>query len=373
VRILVVARSTVGHRGSGGMEQNAHRVVQHLRAEGHRLGLVTTAGVDVGALDDVFEAVWVAGRTRPGRYSLRWWLSPEVTLAVREHRPDLVLSISTAASSLLVRRGARPPVVLQMHGTARAEIASSLATPSLRELAKVGMNAARTLRERLALRRADTVVAVSDEVSRQLRAFPYGVAAEVIPNGVAGSVFRDAAARRADVRGALGIAPDASLGAFVGRLHPQKGADLAVAALSALPAHHQLLVVGDGPAAEALAEQARASGVAGRVHLLGRRGQDELPGLLAASDVFVFPTRRREGLPLTLLEAAAAGLPIVTTAGCGVPPDLGASVTLCRPDAEAVARAWRAALDGPTGGLAERYEERTMLAAYAALVERVGA
>ena len=136
----------------------------------------------------------------------------------------------------------------------------------------------------------------------------------VIPNGVAPARF-DAAAP-VDRR-SLGIPEDAVLALYVGRLDPQKGLDRLLQAADQVvrrcPTWH-LALAGDGPLrAEltALVEVGGLAGVADRVHWLGRR--DDVPGLLKAADYLVLPSLW-EGMPNVVLEAMAAGLPVVATA-----------------------------------------------------------
>ncbi|WP_435196318.1 glycosyltransferase [Natronomonas sp. EA1] len=111
---------------------------------------------------------------------------------------------------------------------------------------------------------------------------------------------------------ALGIDSGPVVGT-VGRLVERKGHhDL----LDAWPAvlkdhpHASLVIVGEGPERAALEAHAERLGISDSVHLLGRRG--DVPELLDLFDVFVFPSHY-EGLPGALIEAMAAGLPIVTT------------------------------------------------------------
>jgi glycosyltransferase involved in cell wall biosynthesis len=77
----------------------------------------------------------------------------------------------------------------------------------------------------------------------------------------------------------------------------------------------RLQFAGDGPERGACEAAARAAGIADRVEFLGARG--DIPGLLANADLFVLSTHW-EGLPLSILEAMRAGLPVIATQTGGV-------------------------------------------------------
>lgn len=98
----------------------------------------------------------------------------------------------------------------------------------------------------------------------------------------------------------------------VGVLRYYKGLHHLMRAMPAVDA--SLVVVGDGPeraALEALAEQLE---IAGRVHFAGRVADEDLPCYYQAADVFVLPSHlRSEAFGIVLLEAMAAGLPLITT------------------------------------------------------------
>jgi len=149
---------------------------------------------------------------------------------------------------------------------------------------------------------------------------------EVIPNAVANAVQLTAEERSA-LRRQLTGDPQRPLVIAVGRLTPAKGyGDLitAFAGLHARQPEARLVIVGDGTECEALTQQIMAMGMQETILLAGTR--NDVPRLLAASDLFV-SSSHWEGLPLAILEAMMAGLPIIATAVGDIPnvilPDSG--------------------------------------------------
>ena len=121
------------------------------------------------------------------------------------------------------------------------------------------------------------------------------------------------AGARAEVRAELGLPSDAAMLLSVGRLDRQKGhADLlcALAGVHSARPDVALVIAGEGPERERLEELRDALGLAHAVRLLGHR--DDVERLLAAADLFVFPSHF-EGTPFAMLEAMAQGLPIVSS------------------------------------------------------------
>lgn len=137
----------------------------------------------------------------------------------------------------------------------------------------------------------------------------------------------------------------------VGRLVSSKGYDLLLTALAelvpTLPGL-RLRIVGDGPLRNQLADQAARLGLSRHVEFLGARGVDEVRSELSRADLFVISSRD-EGLPRTLLEATAAGVPVVATRVGGIPAAAGhwPSVSLVTPDPGAIAAGVRTVLASP--------------------------
>ena len=130
---------------------------------------------------------------------------------------------------------------------------------------------------------------------------------------------------------------------FVGRLVRQKGLDVLVAALAKLDLalNWRLVLVGDGPEWPAIAGEAARLGLADRLEVRGWVRKEQLPAIYREGDIFVLPSRD-EGMANALLEAMAAGLPVVGTrvAGTGEVVIEGETGLLVAPeDADALAAA----------------------------------
>jgi glycosyltransferase involved in cell wall biosynthesis len=142
----------------------------------------------------------------------------------------------------------------------------------------------------------------------------------VIPNGVDFERFANAAP--ADLT-QFGVPCGSRVLLFVGRFDPQKGPLQLLEAAAEIFVDHadvHLLMVGDGPLASELRGWTRARNLESRVHFVGRR--ENIAALMRAADLFVLPSQW-EGLPNVVLEAMAAGTPVVATAVEGIRGLLG--------------------------------------------------
>lgn len=155
-----------------------------------------------------------------------------------------------------------------------------------------------------------------------------------------------------DVEGfsAAGAAREPGHVLSVGRLVEKKGFDVLVEALDLLARRgvdFRATLAGDGDQRQAIADDVAARGLAGRVALTGALDQDGIRALMARAQVFALPCLigedgNRDALPTVLLEAQAAGLPIVSTPVTGIPEILdrgGAGLLVPERDAEATADA----------------------------------
>jgi glycosyltransferase involved in cell wall biosynthesis len=265
-------------------------------------------------------------------------IRPAFERAVREFRPDLVFTpwaYPDGWAAVEVGHAAGLQVVLKVHGS------------DVLMLEKYPRRQARTAE---ALRRADGIVAVSQDLAErvvELGADPRGV--EVVYDGIDDSHFHPGPQDVA--RAELGLPPDGRVVLFVGNLIPVKGLDVLIRACALLRQQglsFTCVLVGQGPLGAALRQQADRAGLEDCVRFLGALPHDRLPAWYRAADVFVLPSHS-EGVPCVLLEAAACGTPFVASRVGGIPEiaHLGPSELTPPGNVEHLAAALRRRLDGP--------------------------
>lgn len=172
--------------------------------------------------------------------------------------------------------------------------------------------------DRTLLRCADRIVCLSQLQADRVAGL--GVAREkirIVPNAVEPPRATREQARR-ELCGRFGVAEGDLLVGVAGRLSPEKGAhDLirAIQALAPLPAGVRFLLFGEGPLRASLEREIQQSGLAAQVILAGFHG--DFPQLLPGLDLLVNPSHREE-MPNVVLEAMAAGVPVLATEVGGV-------------------------------------------------------
>jgi glycogen synthase len=263
--------------------------------------------------------------------------------------------------ALAAARRAQIPLVLTIH----CSLAHTLAGGGLRG-AMLRHTGGRL--EHLGGRAADAVIALTPRLAALL--VDDGVLAErirVIPSGVVPADFDSPGC---DALAAFGRPRVV----FIGRLAPQKGVRyLLEAAASLRTARAEVCVVGDGRERHALQRLGERLGIADRVHFLGFRPHDEIPGFLAGADVLVLPSVYEE-LGSVLLEGLQAGVPIVASDAGGIPDALGDAGVLVPPrDPVALAAAIDRLLAdaGLRTALSRRARERARRYDWDAVADRV--
>ncbi|HEU5012776.1 MAG TPA: glycosyltransferase family 4 protein [Roseiflexaceae bacterium] len=183
-----------------------------------------------------------------------------------------------------------------------------------------------SLFEQWAFREASYATVPVSEVGDVLRRKGYRGPLAINPPGVDEHIFMPMPAARMETRAALGVAPDATLLGYLGRLAPEKGIQDIVAALPLLPSTTRLLIVGGGDRT-AVERQAHALGVADRLMFTGAVNRLETPRFLNALDMLVVPShttpRWKEQFGRVIAEAAMCGLPVIGSSSGAIPEVVG--------------------------------------------------
>ena len=297
-------QTVIAELGVGGAEVVAVTVAAHAAAAGHDVRLASTPGYRVARLEAAgvpHLAVPMVGRNPVDlARALGRLRATEVPDLVHAHNPKATLVARLAY-------GPDVPLLSTLHGVPRTQRGT----------------AARILRWA-----SDRVVVVAPHLADQLvrAGFPAD-RVDVVPNAVDPLPPYDGRLARAE----LGLPSDAVVGLCLARMVDQKRHDLLVEAWARVPGAGHLVLAGDGPNRRRIEAAVARAGLDGRVHLLGER--PDVARLVAASDLLVLPSDW-EGLPISVLEAMAAGLPVVATRVGGL-VGLADAVRLVEPDSVA--------------------------------------
>jgi glycogen synthase len=313
----------------GGLEVLCARLLQGLRARGHEF-LVVTASVTADAPDAWYLGIPV--HRFPFHRALQDRDLPRIVAIRRrieslklEFKPDLVhLNVAGPGIFFHLRTMGDVPTLAVVHSLLPA-------LPGDRGL------------QDQALRSASWVVGVSASILAEVRALSpdLGARCSVVHNGLPMPALPPTP---------LPFEPPRLL--CLGRLAPEKGFDVALAAFAALVGRFpglELTIAGDGPCRAALERQAAALGVSHAVRFAGWVAPERTPELLNAATLVVMPSRWQEPFGLVALEAAQQGRPIVATR-VGALPEI--------------------VVQGETGLLVDNEDSVALAGAIASLLER---
>jgi len=284
MKLLVLIKSPTN---SGGLETQNQLLVEGLEDRGHDVTVVKTQspfGEAVVIGDDV----------------------------------DIVISQSAAGTRFLLSRKAnQPPVVVIQHGTLWGSLKTRMRMEGFSLRLMLYAVKAYTL-DQLRLRRCEAIIAVSEKVKRDL------VREYFLPEDKIRVVYNGVEIGKLE-NGKLGNSEIGKLGTtvlYLGRLAKEKGLMTLLEAVSSFQfpvSSFQLLIVGDGPEFDHLNNRMEELGLSDTVELVGKVSYDDVAKYYQVADVFVLPSMANEGLPMTIIEAMAAGLPVVASRIGGIP------------------------------------------------------
>ena len=292
VKILLVC--PYDWEAAGGVQVHVRQLAAELRTRGHRTTILAP-----GSRPSEDAGVRIVGR--PVRVPYRGTVAPisfspgawrRIRSAMRSFDPDLIHAHEplTPSTSMLAVLAAEAPVVATFHASLDRSRLMELAGPALRQVSG----------------RIDAAVAVSDAAASFVRRV-VRVPLEIVPNGVDVRAFSDPG------RPVEGLPAGPKI-LWVNRLDPQKGFEIMLRAFEQIASEVgevHLLVAGDGR--DRVLLRSLPGDLRSRILRLGTVAHEALPRYHAAADVFVSPATGQESFGIVLLEAMAAGVPVVAS------------------------------------------------------------
>jgi glycosyltransferase involved in cell wall biosynthesis len=290
--------------GAGGAERMAVHIVLGLNRQRFEPAIVAYAGRYGSDLEQQLDGAgvktWFLGKG-PG---FDWRTYYRLHRVFKEFRPDIV------HTHVHVMRYAFPSL---------AYFKPRLMVHTVNNIAEREIEPRARWLQRLAYRRGVIPVAVAREVANSLQRL-YGIGnSRVVWNCIPTDLYASPQTSRQAWRVKQGFLEDDVLFVCVARFAPQKNHALLINAFAKGPASDpkaHLVLAGQGVLRAQLQERVNRLGLTSRVHFLGLR--TDIPDVLGAADIFALGSDY-EGNPLSVIEAMAAGLPIVSTAAGGVP------------------------------------------------------
>lgn len=308
-------------RANGGVSESVRRLAQSLQAT--RLADVTALGLqDSYSADDVPRWNPVPSSCFPVKGPRALGYAPALARALAETNPDVVhvagLWMYPSIASRRWSLGAKRPYLISPHGMLDSWALNNSAWK--KRLAALAY-------ERDHLEHAACLHALCESEAQAIRAYGLKNPICVLPNGV--DLPDASTASRAPVWAGRFPASRRVL-LFLGRIHPKKGLGPLVQAWDALRnSDWQLVVVGwdQGGFQQELESKVRELKLADRVTFCGPLHGAEKIAAYRAAHAFVLPSFS-EGLPMTILEAWAYGLPVLMTPACNLPEGFAAGAAL---------------------------------------------
>lgn len=329
MRVAVFIKRTTHHKSYGGLETQNKSLCEELVSRGHDV-YVFSPQLDYDGkkifVDNGVNYVFVKSSFRSlagfGYLDKNNWINRSVEDFMFIHKQtafDVILGQSSAALGIIrAKSDVKVPVISISHGTTIGEYKTRLQSlGGLQDFIKLVPDTAYVLlnffkRQRQFVLHSDKVIAVSTSVKNALveETFVSEDGVEVIYNGI-DSATVTYQPKKVESSNKVRFL-------YLGLVHKSKGLGDLVKAIKDLD-KASLTVIGDGPYLEELENFIVKNNLEDRVDLKGKISHDEVLKMITNFDVFVLPSRRVEGFPMTLVEAMFAGLPIIGSNMGGIP------------------------------------------------------
>lgn len=283
----------------GGTPIATYNIAKYLAKRGHDVSVITAHYRDT-PIDERMDGFLVHRVSWPRvRFGvIIFWI--KAFLYLLKIKPDIVHVQGSDLSALLLKKFSGTPYVVWGQGQEYTRSPFIIAVI------------------RILMKNADAALALTEHMRMVIQNI-YMRRVLVVPNGVDLKLYNNIS--RDNARKKLNIACSNFILIFVGRFAPVKGLPFLIAAVSMIKneiPNIKLLLIGYGDEQDNLKESVKKLNLENNIVFLGPIENTEIPAYLSASDVFVLPSLS-EGLPLVILEAMAAGLPIIATKITGMP------------------------------------------------------
>lgn len=323
-KVIIYARSIPAHC-SGGLEVVTWDMCKGLAGIGLEVDLITTVIPKNNIVPEVKNInIIQINDTITAKYNNAWWTkSAKHFLSYDPENIVGVISVSAAGFGVLKHRGNFKNVkfIMQAHGTSIDELKTKIKSGSFIKFLKGIKNIYWFFKDSFYYRKFDHIVGIGDSVVKSLTSFPNKFFIKngkvvKIENGIDESLFAYQMEERVKIRKSLKIDSQRKVVISVCRLHEQKGVDNNIRLVDQIIKKTEFkdlfyIICGSGPEESKLKDLVHSLSLTDNVIFVGDQQRSVIANYLSASDIFLFLTKRIEGLPLNVLEAQSSGLPMI--------------------------------------------------------------
>lgn len=336
MKVCGFMRSTVVHKNKGGMEIHGQMLSEGFVKRGHEVGILTTRHPQNKEYEERKRVkTYYLKHSIPGCYSKRWWIESIKKFEELNKHEKFDIIWSQSAGGYYYAKRLRDkydiPIVSTIHGIAFGEIKSAF--NSIHNIKTVFEFLFKTFPkntfchltvDNILLKKSDAIIGVSDEVAEAIKKYHLinSRKIRVVYNGVDLLRFIPSLEYRKKIRKKFGISDKEKVILLLGVISRQKGFHLAIQALPKVlkwVKDLKLLVVGNGPCLPDLKRVAKRLKVKQNVIFCGFVPHEGTPEYYNACDLYIIPTLRVEGFPLTVAEAMACQKPMIASKIGGIP------------------------------------------------------